>query len=177
MPAKEDARNENLTWAQRQAALNTVKDWHISGAMAYRTPHGGQSASLTWQQTEQQYQINLFGPLGVGRVNLVGILGKNVVLTREGKQFEARTPEALMQQQLGWHLPISNLHYWVRGIPAPGITKNIEFDDFHHIATLLQQGWVIHYERYTAVNGIDLPSKFTLQHDNLSVKVVISKWH
>lgn len=181
LPANEGARNEQLTWAQRQAALQTVKDWQISGAMAYRTPQGGQSASLTWQQTGQHYQINLFGPLGVGRVSLVGTLRKNVILTRDGKQFTAHTPEALMQQQLGWHLPISNLYYWVRALPAPGMTQSVQFDEFHHITRLVQQAWTIHYERYTAVNGIDLPSKFTLQHglgnSQLNVKVVISRWH
>jgi outer membrane lipoprotein LolB len=181
MPAKKEARNENLTWPQRQAHLQTIHSWQITGAMAYHTPQGGQSASLVWQQTEEQsqhnYQISLFGPLGVGRVSLVGTLGKNVILTRDGKTFTAHTPEMLMQQQLGWHLPISNLYYWVRGLPAPGIAKKIEFDPFHHVTTLVQQGWTIHYERYTAVNDLDLPSKFTLQHGSLTVKVVINKWN
>lgn len=176
MPAKQAARNQNLTWPQRQAQLQTIKDWQLTGALAYRTPNGGQSASLVWHQAQKKYQINVFGPLGVGRTNLQGILNKNVVLTRDGKTFTARTPEVLMQQQLGWHLPISNLYYWVRGLPAPDITKSIQFDEFHHITNLIQQGWTISYERYTAVNGIDLPSKFTLQHGNLIVKVVISKW-
>lgn len=176
MPAKQAARNENLTWPQRQAQLQTINEWHLTGALAYRTPKEGQSASLVWQQTQKQYQINVFGPLGVGRISLLGTLGKNVVLTRDGKTFTAHTPEALMQQQLGWHLPISNLYYWVRGLPAPGITKSVQFDAFHHITNLVQQGWIISYERYTAVNGTDLPSKFTLQHGNLTVKVVISQW-
>ena len=176
MPAKPGARNENLTWQTRQAQLQTVKDWHIKGAMAYRTPKDGQSASLAWQQNQQQYQINLFGPLGVGRISLNGTRGKHVTLIRDGKEFTAHTPEALMQQQLGWHLPIGNLYYWVRGLPAPGIAKSIQYDEFHHIITLVQQGWTIHYERYTATNGIDLPSKFTLQHSTLNVKVVISSW-
>ena len=176
MPAKEGARNENLSWPQRQKQLNSITAWHLTGALAYHNAASGQSASVVWQQTARDYQINLFGPLGLGRVSLIGTLGQSVTLTRSGKQYTAHSPEALMQQQLGWHLPVTNLFYWIRGLPAPHLAKTIQFDDYHHISLLQQQGWTITYQRYTAIANLDLPSKLTLENNRLGAKIVISQW-
>jgi len=175
IPAKRGALNQQLSWQSRQAQLSHLTRWQLNGAVAIETAQHGQSASLIWQQQLQHYQIDLFGPLGAGHV----ILKSNkqgVTLTSNGKHYQSHTAEALMQQILGWHLPVSNLYFWVRGLPAPRLKYKIKFDAYHHIIELQQQGWHIFYQQYTEVDGIDLPSKLTLQSDNLKVKFIISRW-
>ena len=81
-----------------------------------------------------------------------------------------------MQQVLGWQLPVTNLYFWVRGLPAPNSSASTTFDPYHHLIELEQQGWQIQYERYTAIQGIDLPSKLRLKRGQLQVKIVISSW-
>jgi outer membrane lipoprotein LolB len=175
MPAKQGPRNEALSWSQRQAQLTPIQAWHIEGAVAIKTAKGGQTASMVWQQSTDDYHIDLFGPLGAGRVTLIGD-AKQVQLLMNGKQYQGKTAEALMQQVLGWHLPVSNLYYWIRGLPATTIKQTISFDAYHHISELKQQNWTIDYLRYTAVNGIDLPSKLTLQQKALKVTIIIGEW-
>ena len=52
----------------------------------------------------------------------------------------------------------------------------MNFDAYHHLVSLTQQGWNISYVNYTAVNGIDLPSKIILEHSALRVVIVITAW-
>ena len=41
--------------------------------------------------------------------------------TSDGKRYNAASPEQLLAEQWGFHLPVSNMKYWVRGLPVPGI--------------------------------------------------------
>ena len=175
LPAKKGALNTSMSWSARQQQLKTVKQWHLTGAIAIKTPGHGQSASLAWQQAKNNYKINVFGPLGAGRVTLSGMPNR-VTLQANGKHYEAATPEALMQKVLGWHLPISNLIYWVRGLPATNAAAKEHFDAYHHLSALQQQGWQVQYLRYTNVDGIDLPSSIMLKQGELTVKIIISNW-
>ena len=176
LPAKSNAFNQQLSWPQRQKQLAAIHQWQLNGAIAIKTPQQGQTASLSWQQQSLvNYHISLYGPLGAGRVTLAGT-NQGVQLQANDKLYHAKSPEALMQEMLGWQLPVGNLYYWVRGLPAPGLQARLHFDTFHHLSQLQQQGWTVHYLRYTGVGDDDLPSLLTLQRLDLTVKIVISQW-
>lgn len=175
MPAKKGPLNQRMSWQARQHQLHPIQHWTINGAMGINMPNYAQAASMVWQQQARDYQVSLFGPFGVGRTTLTGT-PTAVTLLASGKQYKAKTPEKLMQEVLGWQLPVTNLYFWVRGLPAPNSPATTTFDAFHHLTELKQQGWKILYLRYTAIKGVDLPSKLVLQHGQLQVKFVIAKW-
>ena len=80
-----------------------------------------------------------------------------------------------MQQQLGWRLPLSNLFYWMRGLPAPG-NYQADFDRYGHLTLLSQMGWQVHYANYVSVGSVDLPQILELTQAELYVKIVIKRW-
>lgn len=166
----------SLTWKQRQIQLKHIQTWQVSGATAIQTQQQAQSASLSWQQiSRQQYVIDLFGPLGLGAVKLTG--NANIVtLYANQRLYTANSPEQLLEENLGWQLPVSNLYYWIRGLPAPSLPAKMSFDSQHHLKTLTQQNWLINYISYQTVNDIDLPKKITLTNNLARVTVVISHW-
>lgn len=79
-----------------------------------------------------------------------------------------------MQQQLGWHLPISNLYYWIRGLPNPN-TKSIKIYDQNHLLVYLkQQGWEIHYAKYILnKDGLYAPTRINLDNSELNILIII----
>ena len=176
MPARESAYNQHLSWSQRQTQLNKMKTWTLQGAIAVRMPKQALSAYINWQQHKQNYKLHLFGPLGIGAVNVIGKPGNFVLTNAQDQTFKAKSPEQLMQQELGWTLPISNLYYWIRGLPSPKGKSTKQFDHYHHITKLTQNGWKIQYLKYTGVRGIDLPSKIFISNPHLSLRIVISRW-
>lgn len=169
--------NQQLTWQQRQKQLSTLTRWTIRGAMSIHANKQAFSVYYNWQQTnESQYVIHLFGPLGIGAVTITGKKNKVTLTNAHGQTFRSKTPEKLIENALGFHLPISSLFYWVRGLPVPNAPSHIKKDEFNHITTLKQSGWKIQYIQYAGICPHDLPSKIILQSKNVYTKITISRW-
>jgi outer membrane lipoprotein LolB len=109
---------------------------------------------LQWHQTHRNYTIGLIGPIGSNAIQLTGSPGSVLLETSDGKKFKSTSPETLLEQQLGWRLPVSSLYYWVRGLPVPDVSAQKQLDASGRVTTLAQQGWRIEYSRYTTVNGM-----------------------
>ena len=63
-----------------------------------------------------------------------------------------------------------------RGLPVPTAPAQKQFDQYHHLTQLIQQGWTIQYLNYISVNHIDVPNKLFLNNPELNVKIIITQW-
>lgn len=176
LPSANAPLNQKLSWQTRQQQLQAITTWALSGQIAIQNQQQRQSANVTWLQKERNYTISVFGPLGLGGATLIGQADKVTLAQADGKKITASSPEALLAQSAQWVLPVSNLYFWIRGLPAPSIADKTNFDQYNHLRRLQQQGWVINYLRYTGVNGQDLPSEMTMARPPLKIKIVISQW-
>jgi outer membrane lipoprotein LolB len=131
--------------------------------------------SFTWEQLQDRYAINFYGPLNLGAVGIQGLPGR-VTLVKPTGSYSASTAEELMQRQLGWYLPVSNMYYWVRGIPAPGAKGQEQHDQYGHLTFLQQQGWTINFQAFQLGEQADLPRKIVMANQQLHVKLVINNW-
>lgn len=165
------------TWTDRQATLNNIKSWRLNGKIAVQTPHDSGSASVNWTQNPRSYVISLLGPLGSNGMKLTGQPGQVTLQTSDGKSYKASSPEQLLAKQWGFHLPVSNLNYWVRGLPVPNVAATTHFDHFGRLDSLTQQGWRIDYLSYTNVGRVDLPEKLSITSPSLSVKIIVYQWN
>lgn len=163
-------------WEQRKVNLTNKHSWRIQGAVSVSTAQKTQMGSFAWQQMRGRYAINIYGPLNLGSIGIHGMPGY-VTLYKPTGTFSARTPEALMQQQMGWYLPISNMNFWVRGLPAPGIAAKQSHDQFGHLVFLQQQGWNIQFQAFQPLGNVDLPRKIVMDNQQLHVKLVIKNWN
>jgi len=102
--------------------------------------------------------------------------GNAVTLEASGKLYTAQNMEALMQQVLGWQLPLSGLSHWVTAEPVPDVESAIERDANGQISALRQQGWEITYARYAAATADALPLKLNLRRDAVDVVLLIDEW-
>jgi outer membrane lipoprotein LolB len=153
------------------AALLQLQNWSLDGRIGIR--HQGQinSANLSWQQRSERYTIALSGPLGQGGLRIEND-GQIVSLEQAGSDeiHRAATPEALMQQLLGWHLPLSHARFWVRGLPDPNLSWQGLSQGF------IQAGWKVEYDRYTHTGTLVLPEKIRLTRPDLRITLVINRW-
>ncbi len=157
-------------------SASTLSSWDISGAIAAKGPKKAWTASLNWhQQGANQYQIRLFGPLGGGTV-LIEQHGTLVTYRNGPQTFSSTHADDLLQKKTGVRLPVKNLYYWVRGIPAPGAVQSEERDAQHRLIALHQAGFSIDYTAFTQTGGMSLPSKIRLQGHDVLIKLVIKHW-
>lgn len=150
--------------------------WEISGAMAARSNNKSWSASLNWRQRgATHYQIRLSGPLGSGTV-LINKQGSTVTYRDGPRIIYAKNAAELLRQQTGVRLPVTNLYYWVRGMPAPGGVQSAKRDSANRLALLRQSGYTIQYSQYMTVGKTVLPSHIRLQGNGVFIKLVINRW-
>lgn len=165
------------TWADRQAALNHIQNWNLNGKIALQTAKDSGSASVNWSQRQGGYSISMSGPLGASAMKLTGQAGHVTLQTSDGKSYSASSAEQLLAKQWGWNLPVSNMKYWIRGLPVPGMTANTHFDSYERLTSLVQQGWRIDYLSYSNTRGVDLPEKLSITSPSLRVKIVVYQWN
>jgi outer membrane lipoprotein LolB len=172
------AQTDIPTWGNRVEVLSNIEDWDLNALIAIRanaTRDAG-SANMSWKQSKQDYSILLMGPLGSNAVKLTGKPGRVSLETADGKIYHAATPEALLFQQSGWNLPVSNLYYWIRGLPVPNMLAQKSFDAENHLSELTQEGWIIKYLHYKTIGRVGMPDKMVLANAKVNVKIVIKSW-
>jgi outer membrane lipoprotein LolB len=168
--------NHYLPWAQRKAQLNALQTWRANGNIVIHGEEAyGTNASFSWQQTKQNYQLLLFGPLGTQSVLLAGN-PRQVTLLTHNQTVVAQNAEQLLAQQLGLHLPVSQLHYWLRGLPAPHSPYIVNLDAYNRLLKLRQSGWRINYSQYTNNGKIDIPERIELSNGQWQAKILIVHW-
>lgn len=165
---------DTLSWQERQDQLARFSEWEISGKIGIITEQDSQSASLKWFQEEQEYQIDIRGPWGHGGASIFGKPGDVTIdIAGEGK-FHGASPEFIMQERLGWQLPISDIYWWIRGLPAPEKAYQHSLNN-NRLKQLNQSGWDIQYLSYN--NHLPaLPKKMRMSRDGLKVTLVLSSW-
>jgi outer membrane lipoprotein LolB len=167
---------------EHQRQVQAINDWQLTGKLGIRTTEDSGSASVRWVQQIANYQINLSGPLGQKSMIITGTPDK-VRLEQTGELAqEAKTAEALIKKSAGWTLPITQLAYWVRGVPAPKLRISyLQQNESGLIAQLIQGDWNISYSNYRdqTFNGtiLPLPGKITAQYKDVRLVLVIRDWH
>lgn len=168
--------SSNVSEQDRQTSLASINSWRINGKIAVYGARDSGSASVNWVQNRGHYSISLLGPLGSHGLKLTGDPGHVNLQTSDGKSYQAANPEQLLAQRWGFHLPVSNMRYWVRGLPVPGPAKT-QFDNEGRLTDLVQQGWHVQYQSYTKVSRVDLPDRISITSPSLRVKIVIYQWN
>lgn len=165
-----------LSWEKRTATLSRLQNWQINGKVGVQTAQNSGSASVDWRQQQNNYTISLTGPLGSSGMKLNGGAGSVTLTTSDGKHFTAGSAEQLLADNWGFHLPVSYLRYWVRGLPVSGVAATTQFDTYHRLVSLNQAGWTIQFQNYTTVNGVELPERITATSAAMKVKMAIYQW-
>jgi outer membrane lipoprotein LolB len=133
------------------------------------------SAGLHWTHEMQSDEILLLTPLGQTAARVYRD-DSNATLDEGDKHYQDINVEALMQQVLGWHLPLIGLHQWVLGLSTADTPAQISYDSNGRIAVLRQDGWEVHYLRYADPSSDSMPTSLQLSHEDLQVKLLIDGW-
>lgn len=171
-----EGHGDPALWQTHKTQLSTLDAWQIEGKVAIRSAEDSASGSVFWLQRQDYFDIRISGPMGQGASRLTGRPGLVELEVANQGRFKAATPEALLEQQLGWRLPVSHLSWWIRGLPAPDNPSQIVLDDNSRLARLRQDGWVIEYSRYALHNDNWLPERIKMVGHDLDITFVIKSW-
>jgi outer membrane lipoprotein LolB len=161
---------------QHPEAIAELDRWAFNGRVSLTREETGWHAALTWREYAGEYDLRVTGPLGQGAFELSGNAAGVMLVDADSRTFTARDADALLRHVTGWTLPVSGMHYWVRGLAVPGVDAQVVQDAAGLVSRLDQSGWVIRYDRYQPVDGLLLPGRLRMEQDNVSVRLVIDEW-
>jgi outer membrane lipoprotein LolB len=147
----------------------------MNGRIAVKYNGSRESAGLRWAHTGQSDEILLLSPLGQTAARIYSD-ARQTTLDDGDKHYENKNAESLMQEVLGWYLPLSRLHHWLLGLAEAGSTAHIERNANGQIAVLQQDGWEVRYLSYDGEKPDSLPKRMQLSHEDLQVQLLIDEW-
>ncbi|MFZ6759839.1 lipoprotein insertase outer membrane protein LolB [Undibacterium sp. Ji50W] len=153
----------------------------ISGKISIQYQQAGKLQSLPgsfeWEQDTHGTRITLLSQLGqiMARINqneLMATLELNDKSTRSASDLDQ-----LLQETLGWSLPVTGLRDWLQGFVAIDGKRAIAVKAEDQ--TLNIQGWKLRYaswhEQPSFPERIDL-QRYTEQAGDVSIRVVVKEW-
>ncbi len=147
----------------------------LNGRISIKHLETRQSIGLHWTHQAQSDEILLLTPLGQTAARVYRDT-RNATLDDGGKHYQADNVESLMEQVLGWHLPLNGLHYWVLGMADTDSPAQIERAENGQISVLHQDGWEVRFLRYADSKPDSLPTRLQLSHEDLQVQLLVDEW-
>lgn len=162
-------RPANDLFAGTQDADATVTRYQGRFSARYTQGNAEQSAvgSFLWRERGPDVQLELMSPLGQ-TLAIVSQSSEGATLELPNKP-PRRAPEvdALMQDALGFSLPVSGLRDWLRARPAPGTPARVARDAQSRPETIEQNGWTVRYVAWSDDGNNDKAAKARIRRLDL----------
>ena len=165
-PATRPAQSESVPFA-------------LNGRISINHQEKRHSAGLRWTHQAQADEILLLAPLGQTAARVYSDTRRDAqqaTLDNDGKHYQADDVESLMEQVLGWHLPLNGLHHWVLGMADPGSPAQIERDAHGRITVLHQGGWEVRYLDYAGDKTDAMPKRMQMNHEDMQLILLLDEW-
>jgi len=163
-------------YQERAGKLNAAAEWGLVGKISLDDAEQGGSGRLQWDVKHAFSELDFHGAMGRGAWHLK--IGPEGALLRmaDGTEQIAPSVDELVQESMGWPIPVEALQWWVRGLAAPGMIEDKQLSPDGLLISLRQFGWSVDFTRYALVEGVDLPVRLNATLDNYRVKLAISRW-
>lgn len=142
-----------------QTAPEEINQFALQGKIGVRTPQQSGSAFFTWQQEQDEFDIELSGILGVGKTQITGRPGQVTLNSAKTGEITAATPEELLKRATGWNAPITHLVQWVQAKPATAQAQ-ISKDESGRPVQILEDEWNV---QLSYAEQAKLPNKLILK--------------
>jgi outer membrane lipoprotein LolB len=162
--------------AAREAVLAAIPGWSLTGRIAVSDGHDGGSGRIEWSQHGSDFDIRLSAPITRQSWRLIRH-GTQVRLEGlDGGTREGDDAQALLQQAVGWVVPVDALAAWARGARS-GPSATLEFGVDGLPALLDEQGWAVEYRAWTPGTTPALPKKVFASQGASHVRLQVDRWN
>lgn len=176
-PVTKPGTGNQVAYDHRAENIASVSSWNLVGRISLDDGEEGGSGRLQWVVKDDHSAIDFHGAMGRGAWHLEIDPDGAVLRLADGHEYFADGVDALVEQQIGWPIPVKALQWWVRGLAAPGAIDVQQMDADGLLIGLSQFGWQIDFNRYEPEPGVAMPVRLDARQNNYRVKLAISRWH
>ncbi len=159
------------------AKLEQVQQFKLKGRIGIQMPGRGYTGSFKWQhQAHDTDEISFFSPVGSQVAHITQTPKLATLTDNKGNTFQAANATALIEEHLGWQIPVNDLNDWLLARATADAKTSQTLDPQGRLTKLQKRGWSIDYANYRTWNKTDLPGKITLSKPDFSLKLIIKHW-
>ncbi|MBN3813363.1 lipoprotein insertase outer membrane protein LolB [Paraburkholderia sp. Ac-20347] len=167
--------------ATTSLTTQTNRAYHGRFAVQYNDQNGQQRnayGNFDWRQTDTTVTLQLLNPLGSTLAIVTSAPSQATLELPNKPPLTADNVGTLMQQALGFALPVEGLRYWLQPSVAPSSRARTTADPQNpqRLSQIEQDGWTIDYIAYadapaTGVKRVNL----TREDPPLQIKLVLDQ--
>ncbi len=164
---------------QHREQLSAITQWSVKGRIGIKTADDGFTSNLNWQHQPDKQYFRIYGSLGQTYAELRQNNQLTVLELPDDKIYESSNAEAMIQDVLGYSLPIEHLQYWILGLPYPGGENDLTFDEQGFLRQIKYQQWHISYSKFkqfTDFGDLYLPGKIKVTDDQVTLRLSLRNW-
>ncbi len=179
LPVRPGTRLQRAAQARRVQALDRIQSWSLSGRIGVANGRQGGSGGFTWNNRPGGFQFVVRAPITGHSYSLDAVPGQMACLAGLHPQpVCGPDAEALLNNTLGWRVPIAELRAWVMGLAAVGSPAKLGFTPDGELASLYQDGWQVRYSDWDAnTRPVSMPHRITARKPPFSVRLYVEQWH
>ncbi len=177
LPITETSRALADKLQQQNQHLNS---WQLTGRASVVTEQTAYYFNVFWKQNQQQYDLRFEAPLVSEAILLTGHEGFAELRLNKHKTIRGINPDQLITQAMGFNIPVTGLHSWVRGIAHKNSESQLQIKANGQTKEIRQDGWLIEYSDWGLfkINNkqYSLPSDIHLTHEQIKIRIRPSQW-
>ncbi len=152
----------------------------LSGRLSMRYAHDGKPKSVQgkflWSQARTTTQIELYSPLGQTIARIAIAPGRATLEPARGDLRVAADADALIEEVLGWSLPVGGLRYWMQGFVRSG-ERMLEAVRPGGPQAFSSNGWQIRVVDWQQAGAVAVPKRIDLERsETMALRIVIDEW-
>ncbi len=171
----------SLANATTSVTEQTSRAYHGRVAVQYVDQNGQQRnayGNFDWQEAGDTVTLQLRNPLGQTLAIVTSSPAAASLELPNRQPLTADNVSTLMQNSLGFALPVEGLRYWLQPSAAPTSRAKTEQDpqDPSHLKEIVQDGWTIDYLAYADAPATGLKRvNLSREQPPLDIKLVLDQ--
>ena len=153
-----------------------AESFELQGRVFVRFGARAFSGSMRWRHALEIDEVWLSGPLGQTAAYIVRDANGAMLRTADQQTYRSISLDALMQDGLGWTLPLADLSYYVLDQVPPGDgTSTTERDAEHRLLQVVRDGWKVTLIPGHESNMAHRPLRLRMRKDEIEIRLVIDR--
>lgn len=175
-PVKLNPPEREAVYEKFKATQKSLAYWKMNAKFTFRVNNRVHSGTIRWVNNDYAYGIKLTGPMDQGAVVVTSDGNEVTLKDSQGYEGSANTPEAMLTRYTEYELPISNMKYWVKGLPTPHSKPIVTLNPQGYPIFMQQDTWTIEYQYFRDVGNYLLPRKIIITHPTLKISLSVYEW-
>lgn len=160
---------------EREAWFEAQSDWRITGRVGLHDGERGGSLGFTWRSEGEEHLIHLRTSAGGRQWRLRFSPGRSVLDGSEVGRLTGEHPDPLVEEAVGWPIPVHALSWWIRGLVPPA-GGDLRFAEDGTLAGVHGPIWTLDYQHFKTFEEELLPTRMEARSGDYRVRIFIADW-